>query len=271
MADLLFEIGTEELPARFVVPALDDIERTFTEKAKALGLTHGPIRRFGTPRRLALLVTGLIDKTPDLTEEKQGPAVKAAFDADGKPKIPATKFAESVGLPVEKLKRVQTPKGEYLSATVEVKGKRTIELLPDVLNAALRKINFAKSMRWGDVEQSFGRPLHWVVALLDSEVVPAMFADVKSGRVTRGHRFLSPGAIELKAPKDYEAALEKAHVVADLGKRKAQMVEKISALAKQAGGTVIDDPDLVDQVVNLIELPCPVLGRFDPKDRKSVV
>lgn len=265
MAELLFELGAEELPARFVVPALDDLERTFKEKAAALGLTHGAIRRFGTPRRLALLVSGLIDKTPDLTEQKQGPGVKAAFDADGKPKIPAIKFAESVGLPVEKLQRVTTPKGEYLTATVEVKGKRTIELLPDVLNTCIRKIAFAKSMRWGDVEQSFGRPLHWVVALLDSEVVPAMFADVKSGRVTRGHRFLAPQAIELKAPKDYEAALERAHVIADLDKRKAMMLEKIGALAKQAGGTVISDDALVDQVVNLIELPCPVLGRFDER------
>ncbi|MBL8957525.1 MAG: glycine--tRNA ligase subunit beta [Myxococcaceae bacterium] len=265
MADLLLELGTEELPARFVVPALDDLERTFKEQAAALGLTHGAIRRFGTPRRLALLVSGLIDKTPDVKEQKTGPGVKAAFEADGKPKQPAIKFAESVGLPVEKLERVTTPKGEYLAATVEVKGKRAIELLPDVLNACVRKINFAKSMRWGDVPQSFGRPLHSIVALLDGEVVPALFADVKSGRTTKGHRFLSPQPIELKSPKDYEAAMEKANVVADIEKRKSVMVEKIAALAKQAGGTVIEDPELVDQVVNLIELPCPVLGRFEER------
>ena len=239
MAELLFEIGTEELPARFVVPALDDIERTFKEQAAALGLTHGAIRRFGTPRRLALYVVGLIDKTPDVKEQKTGPGVKAAFEADGKPKVPAIKFAESVGLSVDKLERVTTPKGEYLAATVEVKGKRTIELLPDVLGACVRKINFAKSMRWGDVPQSFGRPPHWIVALLDSEVVPVVFSDVKSGRVTKGHRFLSPQPIELKAPKEYEAALEKANVVADLEKRRAVMLEKIAGLAKQAGGTVI--------------------------------
>jgi glycyl-tRNA synthetase beta chain len=265
VAELLFEIGTEELPARFVVPALDDIERTFKEQASALGITHGAIRRFGTPRRLALLVAGVIDKTPDLKEEKTGPSAKAAFEADGKPRQAAVKFAESVGLTVDKLKRVQTPKGEYLSASVEVKGKRTLELLPEVLSTCLRKINFPKSMRWGDVPQAFGRPLHWIVALLDNEVVPAVFADVKSGRITKGHRFLSPSGIELKSPKDYEAALEKAHVVADIDKRKGLMLERIGVLAKQAAGAVIDDPELVDQVVNLVEQPHPVLGRFDSR------
>jgi glycyl-tRNA synthetase beta chain len=265
VADLLFELGTEELPARFVVPALDDVQRTFEERAKAVGLTHGAIHRFGTPRRIALLVNGLIDKTPDVTEEKQGPSVRAAFDKDGKPLTPATKFAESVGLSVDQLKRVTTPKGEYLAATVEVKGKRSIELLPDVLNACVRKINFAKSMRWGDVEQMFGRPLQWIVALLDAEVVRVMFADVESGRVTRGHRFQAGGAIELKSATDYEAALEKAHVIADIGKRKAQMLAQMDKLAAGEGGSIIKDDALVDQVVNLVEEPHPVVGHFDPK------
>ncbi len=265
MSDLLFELGTEELPARFVVPALDDLERTFKEKASACGVTHGVLHKYGTPRRLALLVKDVLDKTPDLNEERQGPSVKAAFDDKGVPKVPAIKFAESVGLPVEKLKRVTTPKGEYLTATVEVKGRRALELLPDVLNTCIRKINFAKSMRWGDVEQSFGRPLHWIVALLGSEVVPVLFADVKSGRMTRGHRFLAPDWIELKSPADYEATLEKASVIADVDKRKKLLLERLDAVAKNAGGAIIKDDALVDQVVNLVELPCPVLGRFDPR------
>lgn len=266
MAELLFELGSEELPARFVVPALDDVERTFKEQCAALNIKHGAVRRFGTPRRLALLVSDVAEKTDDVTKEVQGPSVKAAFEADGKtPKVPAIKFAESVKLPVDQLKRVTTPKGEYLVATVEEKGRRTFELLSDVLNACTRKINFAKQMRWGDVEQSFGRPLQWIVALLGTEVVPVTYSDVKSGRVTRGHRFLAGGPVSIEKPGDYEATLEKAHVVADIARRKALMLERIAAAAKQAGGAVIDDEALVDQVVNLVELPNPVVGTFEER------
>ena len=265
MAELLFELGTEELPARFVVPALDDLEKNFTEQCAALNIKHGAIRRFGTPRRLALLVSDLAEKTDDVMKEVKGPSVKAAFDAEGKPTNPALKFAESVKLTVDQLKKVSTPKGDYLVATVEEKGRRTYELLTEVLNQSMRKINFAKQMRWGDVEQSFGRPLQWIVALLGTEVVPVTYSDVKSGRVTRGHRFLAPAPLTIEKPADYEAALEKAHVIADLAKRRKMTVERIAAAAQKAGGSVLPDEALVDQVVNLVELPNPVVGTFEER------
>jgi glycyl-tRNA synthetase beta chain len=265
VAELLFELGTEELPARFVVPALDDLEKTFTEQCAALNIKHGVIRRFGTPRRLALLVSGVAEKTDDVMKEVKGPSVKAAFAADGSPTEPAKKFAASVKLTVEQLKKVSTPKGDYLMATVEEKGRRTFELLSEVLNTCTRKINFAKQMRWGDVEQSFGRPLQWIVALLGTEVVPVTYSDVKSGRITRGHRFLSPAPITLEKPDDYESQLEKANVVPDLAKRRALMQERIAAAAKKAGGTVLPDDALIDQVVNLVELPNPVVGTFEER------
>lgn len=265
MAELLFELGTEELPARFVQSALDDLVRTFTEKCAEANVVHGAIRRFGTPRRLALLVSGVAERTDDVTKEVQGPSVKAAFDDQGKPKVPAVKFAESVKLPVEALKRVQTPKGEYLTATVLEKGRAVSELMPAVLDACTRKINFAKSMRWGDVEQSFGRPLHWIVALLGNEVIPVVFSDVKSGRATRGHRFLAPAPISLNSPGEYEGALEKAHVIADVEKRRAMLVERIAAAAAKVGAGVLTDEALIDQVVNLVELPNPVVGTFEAR------
>jgi glycyl-tRNA synthetase beta chain len=265
VAELLFELGSEELPARFVVPALEDMERTFLEQCRALGIAHGAVRRFGTPRRLALYVRDVAEKTPDVMKEVQGPSVKAAFESDGRPKVAATKFAESVKLPVEKLKRVSTPKGEYLAADVEEKGRRVVELLPDVLSACVRKIGFAKSMRWGDVDQTFGRPLHWIVALLGQEVVPVTYADVRSGRVTKGHRFLAPGPITIDEPGDYEALLEKAQVVADLEKRRARLVERLEAAAKKAGGQLLKDEELEAQVVNLVELPSPVVGTFEER------
>jgi glycyl-tRNA synthetase beta chain len=265
VAELLFELGTEELPARFVVPALDDLEKTFAEQCAALNLKHGSVRRFGTPRRLALLVSDIAEKTDDVMKEVKGPSVKAAFDAAGKPTQPALKFAESVKLTVEQLKKVSTPKGDYLMANVEEKGRKSFELLTDVLNHCTRKINFAKQMRWGDVEQSFGRPLQWIVALLGTEVVPVTYSDVKSGRMTRGHRFLSPAPITIDKPGDYEAALEKANVIADIAKRRKLMTERIAAAAQKAGGTVLQDDALIEQVVNLVELPNPVVGTFEER------
>ena len=165
-ADLLFELGTEELPASFLGPALEDLQKLIIEGLAAGGIKHGEVRRFGTPRRLAIIVKGVADAGDDVVVEKTGPSVKAAFEADGKPKQSAIKLAESLKLTVEQLKRVTTPKGEYLGASVEEKGKRATEVLPEVLFRAAHGINFKKSMRWGDVEQLFGRPLHSIIALL---------------------------------------------------------------------------------------------------------
>ncbi len=265
MAELLFEIGSEELPARFVVPALSELERLFTEQCAQVSLTHGAIRTFGTPRRLALAVSQVLERTPDVTKEVLGPSVRAAFDAAGKPTKPAEKFAESVKLPVDQLLRLTTPKGEYVGARVEEKGKRALELLPGILDGCVRKLIFPKSMRWGDVELAFGRPLHWIVALLDGEVVPVTYADVRSGRVTRGHRFLAPGPITLERPQDYEAKLEAAQVIVSIPKRRQLVVDRVRAAATKAQGQLREDDELVDQVTNLVELPCPVVGTFEAR------
>ncbi|MBF5041164.1 glycine--tRNA ligase subunit beta [Aggregicoccus sp. 17bor-14] len=263
--DLLLEIGAEEIPASFIGPALEDLTRVITTRLAEARLAHGAVRTFGTPRRLAVLVQGVADASEDVTREVLGPSAKAAYDKDGKPTKAAEKFAESVKLPVEKLARTQTAKGEYLAAKVEEKGRPAAQLLPEVLHAAVHGINFRKSMRWGDVETAFARPVQWIVALLGADVLPVVFGDVKSGRTTHGHRFLAPDGIELKAPADYEAALERAHVVADVSKRRALVVERVSAAAKKAGGALLEDEALVDQVTNLVELPNPVVGSFEER------
>jgi len=263
--DLLLEVGAEEIPASFIGPALEDLRRVLTERMAEARLKHGDVRVFGTPRRLAVWVKDVADKGEDVVKEVLGPSAKAAFDAQGKPTKAAEKFAESLKLPVDQLGRAQTPKGEYLSARVEEKGRPGADILQDALHAAVHSINFRKSMRWGDVDTSFARPVQWLVALLGDAVLPVIFGDVKSGRTTYGHRFLSPGAIELTAPADYEAALEKAHVVADVAKRRALLVEKLAASAKAAGGQLMEDASLVDQVTNLVELPSPVVGTFEAR------
>ncbi|WP_338866833.1 glycine--tRNA ligase subunit beta [Myxococcus stipitatus] len=263
--DLLLEVGAEEIPASFIGPALEDLRRVVTERMADARLKHGDVNVYGTPRRLAVLVRGVADAGEDVVKEVLGPSAKAAFDAQGKPTKAAEKFAEGLKLTVEQLGRAQTAKGEYVSARVEEKGRPAADILKDALHVAVHSINFRKSMRWGDVEASFARPVQWLLALLGGDVVPVVFGDVKSGRVTYGHRFLSPGAIELKAPGDYEAVLEKANVVADIAKRRAQLVQKVTAAAKAAGGQVLEDEGLVDQVTNLVELPSPVVGTFEER------
>nr|WP_217446168.1 glycine--tRNA ligase subunit beta [Myxococcus sp. CA040A] len=262
---MLLEIGAEEIPASFIGPALEDLRRALTERMAEARLKHGEVSVYGTPRRLAVLVRDVADSGEDVVKEVLGPSAKAAFDAEGKPTKAAEKFAESLKLSVDKLGRSQTAKGEYLSARVEEKGRPAADTLKDALHVAVHSINFRKSMRWGDVEASFARPVQWLVALLGGDVIPVVFGDVKSGRTTHGHRFLAPGAIELKAPADYEAALAKAHVVADIAKRRAQLVEKLAAAAKAAGGKLLEDEGLVDQVTNLVELPSPVVGTFEER------
>ncbi|ATB26650.1 glycine--tRNA ligase subunit beta [Melittangium boletus] len=264
-SDLLLEIGAEEIPASFVLPALEDLKRVITERAAEARLKHGEVRTYGTPRRLAVWVKDVAERGEDITREVLGPSAKAGFDKDGKPTKAAEKFAESQKLPVESLLRVQTPKGEYLGAKVEEKGRPAADLLKDILHAAVHGINFRKTMRWGDVDQAFARPVQWVVALLGNEVLPVVLGDVKSGRTTYGHRFLSPAAIELSQPSDYERALEKANVVPDFGKRRAAVLERVRAAAVQAGGKLMEDESLVDQVTNLVELPNPVVGGFEER------
>ncbi|NVJ24108.1 glycine--tRNA ligase subunit beta [Myxococcus sp. AM011] len=263
--DLLLEIGAEEIPASFIGPALEDLRRVLTERMAEARLKHGEVSVYGTPRRLAVLVRDVADAGEDVVKEVLGPSAKAAFDAQGKPTKAAEKFAESLKLSVDALGRSQTAKGEYLSARVEEKGRPAADTLKDALHVAVHSINFRKSMRWGDVESSFARPVQWLVALLGGDVIPVVFGDVKSGRTTHGHRFLSPGAIELKAPADYEASLAKANVVADIAKRRAQLVEKLAVAAKAAGGKLLEDEGLVDQVTNLVELPSPVVGTFEER------
>ena len=264
-SELLLEIGAEEIPASFILPALADLRRIITERAAEARLKHGEVRTYGTPRRLAVWVKDVAERGEDITREVLGPSARAAFDKEGKPTKAAEKFAESQKLSVDELLRVRTPKGEYLAARVEEKGRAAADILAEVLHTAVHGINFRKAMRWGDVEQSFARPVQWVVALLGGEVLPVVFGDVKSGRVTYGHRFLAPAAIELGQPSDYEAALEKAHVVADIPRRRALLREKVRAAASEAGGRLMEDESLVDQVTNLVELPSPVVGSFEER------
>jgi len=264
-SDLLLEIGTEEIPAGFILGAVEDLRKSLVERLAEARLAHGEARSFGTPRRLAVQIKRVADASADMSREVIGPPAKAAFDREGKPTQTAEKFASGLNLSASSLRRVQTARGEYVSALVEEKGRAARAILPEILAGAVHAIGFKKSMRWGDVEQSFARPVHWLVALLGEEVLPLVFGDVRSGRTSQGHRFLAPQAIELRAPADYEAAMEKAHVIADFARRRAVLEEALRVAAQSAGAQLISDPDLLDQVTNLVEEPHPVIGSFDER------
>lgn len=261
-SDVLLEIGCEELPASFVDAAVRALPDLAKKRLSDLRLAFESATAMGTPRRLALLVCGVALRQPDLEEELTGPPVKAAFK-DGAPTKAAEAFAQKLGCPVAELRRVETPKGEYLAGTRREPGRPAEALLPDALAAIVTSIPFRKSMRWGSGDFAFGRPVHWIVALLGERVIDLSIAGVRSGRETRGHRFLGPpGPIAVASPAAYVATLREAHVLVDPAERERVMMDRLAVAAREAGGTLIEDEFLVRENVTMIEEPHVIAGGF---------
>ncbi|HEY4117560.1 MAG TPA: glycine--tRNA ligase subunit beta [Byssovorax sp.] len=263
-SDLLFEIGVEELPSSFVEGALKALPDLVKKRLDALRLAHGEIVALGTPRRLAVVVKGLATRQPDLAEELTGPPVKAAFK-DGAPTKAAEAFAAKVGVAVSELKKVETPKGEYLVGTRRETGGDAAPLLPAALAEIAAAIPFRKSMRWGAGDFAFGRPIQWLVALLGDRVLPVAVAGVAAGRATRGHRFLGAPSVDVAHASAYVDALAKEHVLVDPAARARRMRERLDAAAKEAGGALIEDEFLVHENLSLVEEPHVIVGGYDPE------
>lgn len=264
MAHLLFEIGSEEIPAGFVPPALRQLGDDLAKALDEARLAHGEVKAVGTPRRLCVWARDVAAKQPDAETEALGPSVQAAFDAEGKPTAAALGFARSQGLEVAALARVQTPKGERLAAHKVEKGQRAEKVLPALLEKLVAGLRFKKAMRWGDTSVTFARPMRWMAALYGGKVVRVRYGDVVSGAVSYGHRFKAPRALKLSgAPEDYLAKLRKAFVVADPAERRAAIEAQLAAAAKKAGGQVRPDEALLEQVTYLVEHPTAVMGEFE--------
>jgi glycyl-tRNA synthetase beta chain len=265
---LLLEIGTEELPSSFVDAALAALPKIAADELAKARLTHGEVRALGTPRRLAVVVQDVAVRQLDLDEEIVGPPEAAAFK-DGKPTKAAEAFAAKLGASVESLTIVEKaagPKakpGRYVVGRRVESGRPAMELLGPALTAICAAIPFRKSMRWGDLDTTFGRPVQWIVALSGEEVVGLGFAGVKSGRTTRGHRFLAPQAFELRSPTGYVDELRKRHVLVDREERVRTMMDRVQAAARTAGGTHDPEPLLLDENASLVEEPHVVTGSFD--------
>jgi glycyl-tRNA synthetase beta chain len=259
---LLLEIGTEELPPGEIDGALEALALQLREGCTEERLALGEIKTFATPRRLALIVEDIDDSAEDLEELQVGPSVDIAFGDDGAPTRAAEGFARGKGVAVEDLKKVDTEKGEYVAALVHEEGRPASDILAEVLPAAIKNIPWKRSMRWGWGETPFARPITWLVALLDAEVIPFEFAGHETHRTTYGHRFMAPDPVELAYPSAYESALHDAHVIPDVDERKQVIRDGLRDAADELGLTVIDDEELISEVAQLVEWPVPLIGSF---------
>jgi glycyl-tRNA synthetase beta chain len=267
MPDLLIEIGCEEIPARMIDGARQELARRLSEliERERLAANHGStVTPFSTPRRLAVLVRDIQPRQPDMQEQLVGPATKIAYK-DGKPTPAAEAFARKAGIDIAKLEKIMNPKGEYIAATVIRKGRAVGEVLSDALPKELNALYWAKNMYWrANKPERFVRPVRWIVALLDKDVVRLEYAGVKSGNRSRGHRILSPSDLMISAAATYEGDLKASHVVADPAERQNQIRKALDAATRTlSGARWREDADLLHTVVNLTEFPGVILGGFD--------
>jgi len=218
--DLLLEIGTEEIPARFVPNALESMATLLKNAMEENRIVFKGIRTFGTPRRLVLSAEAMDEKQADTVLETIGPSKRAAFDENGNPTKAAEGFAKSQGVKIKDLKIIKTEKGDYICAKKQVTGRKTKDILQEALPKIITGIQFAKSMRWGNVDTTFARPIHWIVALFGKDVVPFNIEDIKAGAVSYGHRFMKSGPFKVAGLKDYLKKTRAAYVIAR-GKKKA--------------------------------------------------
>ncbi len=264
MSDLLLEIGLEEVPAKFMPPALAELKQMAETQLNEQRISYDEVVTYGTPRRIALVVKNIADKQQDLEEEAKGPAVKAAYDADGNPTKAAMGFARGQGVDVADLYQKEVNGGLYVFATKKAAGVPTSEVLPELLPQFVTGIHFPKPMRWGFTELRYARPIRWIVALHGDKVVPFSLEDITSGNVSRGHRYLGTDHLVIPCAEDYLAVMEKDFVIADQARRQAMILEQIQKLADDVEGTVQIDEDLLEEVLYLVEYPTALMGNFNP-------
>jgi glycyl-tRNA synthetase beta chain len=259
---LLLEIGTEDLPARFLPSALLQLKENSEIILKENHIRSSDIKTYGTPRRLVLLADGIPPMQEDRSKEVFGPSRKVAFDEHGRPTKAATGFARSQGISVENLTIKNKDKGEYVVAVIEEKGVYVRELLPEILKRIVLSLHIPKSMRWGNSNIRFLRPIRWLVALLDKEIINFEIDGIKSSNITRGHRFLSPAAFQIKEITGYKRLLRNNYVIVDQEERKKIIVDKMEKSLESINERPVKDEDLLETVVHLVEYPVSVLGTF---------
>jgi glycyl-tRNA synthetase beta chain len=265
MPDFLLEIGCEEIPGRMIAAAAQELRERVSALLSRERLTAGEITHFDTPRRLAVMAPAIPASQPDATQELTGPSVSVAY-RDGQPTPAAHAFARKAGVEVSQLEKITTAKGEYLAAKVTNKGRSSAEILAENLAKELAAIYWPKNMYWRKTNERFVRPVRWLVAMLDGEVIPLEFDGVRAGSASRGHRILSAGAVTIpRAGSAYVDALRAAKVLGR-GEREQQIRKALDAATRTISeARWREDKPLLDSVVNLTEFPSVVLGAFDPQ------
>ena len=258
---LLFEIGTEEIPAKFMPGILEQLKSLAEKKLQELRVPFASVTVFGTPRRMTFIADGVEETQASTVVESKGPSVKIAFGPDGAASKAAQGFARGQGIAVEDL----IVRDEYVYAVKQLTGQAVIELLPAFLVDIVESLSFPKNMRWADHDFRFVRPIRWLVALLDNKIIPIEITGVKSGRNTIGHRFLSKGEVEIASAGDYEKVLREHFVLVDQDERRTMIRQQVEELAQKEGGIAEIDEDLLEEVVYLVEYPTALCGHFDDK------
>lgn len=262
MKPFLLEIGTEEIPARFISHGLESLKEKFTQFLNDKAIDYGRITEYATPRRLAILIDDISEKQKDRVTESIGPPKRIAFDESGAPTNAAIGFAKSLNLELKDIRIVKTERGEYLSAVIEEKGEMTKAILSRDLPKLIESLQFPKAMRWGDGTMKFVRPIHWLLALFGPEIIPFELDGLRSGDLSYGHRFISPEAIKVNDPALYLSLLLKNHVVADTEERRRIISKGIKKIEAENNCKVHEDMDLLDTVTSLVEYPSVIFGSF---------
>lgn len=263
MKTFLLEIGSEEIPARFIPKGLQLLREGITSILHDGAVEFGEIQEIATPRRLAILISNVAEHQRDREQEVTGPPRKIAFDEKGNPTPAAAGFARSMNIDVDSLRTRQTRRGEYVIALVRETGRPTTEILAEALPVLISSLQLPKSMRWGNGTLRYFRPIHWILALFGSDVVSFELDGIRSSNITYGHRFLSPAAMTIQDPSSYLQSLRHNHVVADPAERQAIIIKDIREIEEKTDCLVIEDRDLLETVVNLVEFPHAVLGHFE--------
>ncbi len=263
---LLFELGSEELPPKTLLKLSNALLDNIVQSLNTAELTFTASKAYATPRRLAVFIENLSATQPDKTVEKRGPALQAAFAADGTPSKAALGFAVSCGTTFEQLGRLKTDKGEWLSFTEAVKGQATENLVPDIIRQSIAALPIAKRMRWGSSNTEFVRPAHWAVLLYGDTVIDTAILGLKTGATTQGHRFHAPQKITLSKPESYSDALyQQGKVIADVEQRKDIIRSAAQQAASAVNGIAHIEEDLLEEIAALNEWPVPITGTFDPR------
>ena len=265
MSTILFELGCEELPPKSLKPLRDALQASVTEQLTDADITFDSIKAFAAPRRLAIQIQGISDKQPDRTEQKRGPAIKAAFDADGNPTRAAMGFAKGLGIEASELTTINTDKGDYVGFEQTISGQATTELLPAIFQTALDSLPIAKRMRSGASRNEFVRPVQWVVLMQDDAVIDATIQGHETGSQTRGHRFHSTDYHDIAHANDYEQLLDGLKVVADFDKRQMLIKNQVKALADEVNSDAIVPQDLLDEVTALVDFPIALRASFEAR------